>query len=180
MGNKVLLLYQVQWNISETKSKWFQGSVKPHQCNLQKSFNGRGWLHVEFQPELTFQPGGVGWNIVAITWQISTGNEVLFPRKQPRYACSGCLFSPGWHSISITWTFCRFFSLFARAENESPVWETWLVFSAWAEIQSSLKLYHVIATFISRGFLSEPGLKFQPDWNSPCNHPLRCWMKQRQ
>lgn len=162
MGNKVLLLYQVQWNISETKSKWFQGSVKPHQCNLQKSFNGRGWLHVEFQPELTFQPGGVGWNIVAITWQISTGNEVLFPRKQPRYACSGCLFSPGWHSISITWTFCGFFSLFARAENESPVWETGLVFSAWAEIQSSLKLYHVIATFISRGFLSESGLKFQP------------------
>ena len=42
MGNKVLLLYQVQWNISETKSKWFQGSVKPHQYNLQKSFNGRG------------------------------------------------------------------------------------------------------------------------------------------
>ena len=46
-----------------------------------------------------------GWNIVAITLQIQA---ILFLRKQLHYACSRCFLSPGWNSISITWTFCWF------------------------------------------------------------------------
>ena len=120
-----------------------------------------------FSPRAEIPALPPGWNFVAITRQVSTRVWTQFIHcrhfvslniysitapAQAEGGGGGELFNSGWNLDPIIWGFSAFQPGRKFNPGRNPL--------------------HVIATFISRGFLSEPKLKSQPSpgWNSPCNY----------
>ena len=102
------------------------------------------WLHGKFQPRFKHN-----FSIAAI----------LFRWIFRQCACSNSRFNPGLNFTAITWGFSAFqpgLKILARFLKWGKDFQPGL------NVSPSRNLLHVIVTFISRGFLSEPRMKSQP------------------
>ena len=105
-----------------------------------------------------------GSNFVAITWRVSARAQAQFfhcchfvSLNIPSMRLLKLKFQPG---LKFRCDYMRFFSLPARDEHFQPGLK---MLARFLRIYSpGRNLLHVIATFISREFYSQPGLKSQP------------------